>query len=211
VLLLQVPVELGRDEARQAAREELGKQIYRDARPSLTQRVLSWVWDHVSELFDRAAGASPGGWAGLLAVAAVVVLAVVAVRLQLGPLQRAGSREPPLFAGRARTAAEHRSAADAHAAAGEWAEAVRDRLRAIITGLEERSLLDPRPGRTADEAAAAAGVAVPSSAAGLRDAARVFDEIWYGGRPATADHDRALRALDDAVRAARPLAPPVGR
>lgn len=202
----QVPVELGRDDARRAAQAELGKQIYRDARPGLLQRLIGWLWHLLSSLLDRAAGASPGGWPGLLAVVVVVVLAVVALRLRLGPLRRADGREQPLFTGRARTAAEHRAAADQHAAAGRFDEAVRDRLRAVITGLEERSLLDPRPGSTADEAAAAAAVAVPSSAVALRDAARVFDEIWYGGRTATAEHDRALRELDDAIRAARPLA-----
>ncbi len=206
----QVPVELGRDEARRAAQGELAKQIYREARPGLTQRALGWRWDHVSELFERAAGASPGGWSGLVAVVVVVALAMVALRLRLGPLQRAEAREQPLFTGRPRTAAEHRAAADGHAAAGRFAEAVRDRLRAVITSLEERSLLDPRPGRTADEAATAAGVAVPSSAAALQVAARVFDEIWYGGRTATAEHDRALRALDDAIRTARPLAGSLG-
>jgi Domain of unknown function (DUF4129) len=203
---LQVPVELGRDAAREAAREELAKQVYRDAGPSLTERLLRWVWGYVSDLFDLAAGASPGGYVGLVALLLVVAVAAVALRLRLGPLQRAAAREPALFARRPRTAAQHRAAADAHAAAGRWPDAVRDRLRAVITSLEERALIDPRPGRTADEAAAAAGVAVPSSAAALRDAAREFDEIWYGGRPATRDHDAALRALDDELRAARPLA-----
>jgi Domain of unknown function (DUF4129) len=68
-------------------------------------------------------------------------------------------------------------------------------------------LLDPGPGRTADEAAAAAGAAVPSCAASLRQAAQVFDEIWYGGRAATRDHDDLLRALDAQVAAARAAQP----
>ena len=58
----------------------------------------------------------------------------------------------------------------------------------------------PRPGRTADEAAAEAGRALPDRDAELRAAARLFDDVWYGGRAATA-MDAQLRAVDEAVRA----------
>jgi hypothetical protein len=203
-LSARVPVDLDRASAARAAREELAKQVYREAGPSLSQRALRWIYDHLSDLFDRAAGVSPGGYVGLVAVAVVVVVAVVALRMGLGPMRGSNSSETPLFVGRARTAAEHRASADAHAAAGRWAEAVRDRLRAVITGLEERTLLEPRPGRTADEAAAAAAAVVPECAADLRASTRTFDDIWYGGRPADASHDALLRRLDDRVRASRP-------
>jgi hypothetical protein len=204
LLPLHVPVDLDRSAAARAARGELAKQIYRDARPGLRERGLRWVIDHLNELFDRAAAVSPGGASGLIAVVVVIVVAAVALRLRVGPMRRASSSETPLFLGRAWSAAQHRAAADAHAADGLWAEAVRDRLRAVITGLEERTLLDPRPGRTADEAAADAGSVVPECAADLRAAARIFDEIWYGARPADATHDALLRRLDDRVRASRP-------
>jgi hypothetical protein len=200
----RVPVDLDRATAARLAREELAKQVYREAGPSLTQRALHWIYDHLSDLFDRAAGISPGGYLGLVAVVVVIVVAAVALRLGLGPMRRSSSSETPLFVGRTRTAAEHRASADANAAAGRWAEAVRDRLRAVITGLEERTLLEPRPGRTADEAAAAAAAVVPECTADLRAAARTFDDIWYGGRPADASHDALLRRLDDRVRASRP-------
>jgi hypothetical protein len=199
-----VPVDLDRGAAARAAREELAKQIYREAGPSLTEKVLRWVSHYVNVVLDRAAGASPGGYVGLVGVVIVVLAIVVALRLGVGPLRRAEATETSLFVGGARSAAEHRAAADRHAAAGRWAEAVRDRLRAIITGLEERTLLDPRPGRTADEAAADAGAVVPECAVELRAAARVFDDIWYGARPADATHDALLRRLDDRVRASRP-------
>jgi hypothetical protein len=200
----RVPVDLDRGTAARAAREELAKQVYREAGPSLSDRVLHWVFGQLADLFDRAAGASPGGYLGLFTVLVVLLVAAVALRLGLGPMQRSSSGETPLFVGSARTAAAHRAAADAHASAGRWAEAVRDRLRAVITGLEERTLLEPRPGRTADEAAADAGRVVPECAADLRLAARVFDEIWYGARPADATHDALLRGLDERVRASRP-------
>jgi hypothetical protein len=133
------------------------------------------------------------------------VTLVVAVVRRVRPGARAGTRT--LFAGRVRSAAEHRAAADAAAAQGDWAEAVRERLRAVVRDLEERGLLDVRPGRTADEAAVLGGQVLPDVAADLRTAARVFDDVWYGGRTATADSDAQLRAVDDAVRAARPRQP----
>jgi hypothetical protein len=203
-LVQRVPVDLSRAAAARAAREELAKQIYRESGPSLTEQVLRWVFRYIRAVLDRAAGASPGGYVGLVGVVVVVLAIVVALRLGVGPMRRASATETALFVGGARTAAEHRAAADAHAAAGRWAEAVRDRLRAIITGLEERTLLEPRPGRTADEAAADAGAVVPECAADLRAAARVFDDIWYGARPADATQDAMLRSLDDRVRASRP-------
>jgi hypothetical protein len=203
-VIASVPVDLGRDEAAQLARDELAKQVYRDAGPGLVERLVRWLLEQAGRLLDGAAGVSPGGYAGLVVVLLLVAAAVVAVRLKLGPLGRRATREEALFVGRTRTAAQHRAAADAHAAAGAWAEAVRERLRAVVRSLEERAVLDERPGRTADEAAAEAGRALPDCAAGLRAAAVLFDEVWYGGRPAGPASYAALRDLDAQVQAARP-------
>ncbi len=202
--MASVPVGLGRDEAARLAREELAKQVYRDAGPGLVERLVRWLLERAGRLLDGAAGVSPGGYAGLVVVLLLVAVAIVAVRLKVGPLGRRAARDEALFVGRSRTAAQHRAAADAHAAAGAWAEAVRERLRAVVRSLEERAVLDERPGRTADEAAAEAGRALPSCAAGLRSAAVLFDEVWYGGRPAGPESYAALRDLDARVQAARP-------
>ena len=203
-MIASVPVDLGRDQAAQLAREELAKQVYRDAGPGLVERLVRWLLEQAGRLLDGAAGVSPGGYSGLVVVLLLVAAAVVAVRLKVGPLGRRAAREEALFVGRTRTAAQHRAAADAHAAAGAWAEAVRERLRAVVRSLEERAVLDERAGRTADEAAAEAGRALPSCAAGLRAAAVLFDEIWYGGRPAGPESYAALRDLDAQVQATRP-------
>ena len=76
-------------------------------------------------------------------------------------------------------------------------------MRAIVRELETRGVLEPRPGRTADEVAREAGAAVPAVAADLRTAATVFDEVWYGGRPATAQADALLRQADQRVQRAQ--------
>ena len=202
-MILDVPVELSREAARAAARAELADPLYQQDQPSLAERVLTELVERLQELLDRAAEVSPGGYVGLIVLVLLAVLAGIALRLRAGPLGR-GAQAQVLLPDRSRSAAEHRAAADRYAAEGAWAEAVRERLRALVRGLEERGLLEPRPGRTADEAAAEASSALPGQAAALREAARLFDEVWYGGRPATPATDARLREIESSVRSARP-------
>lgn len=207
-----VPVDLGREEAQRAAREELSKEIYREAEPSWLDRLINRFFEELAELLAKAGDAAPGGSVGLAVIVLLVLIAVVAIRLKVGPLARTAAGDTSLFAGRPRSSRDYRAAADAHASAGEWAAAVRERMRAIIRSLEERDVLDPRPGRTADEGAREAGAVLPACAAQLRAAARAFDDIWYGGRTATAAADAQLREIDQLVQAARPVvstAPPL--
>jgi hypothetical protein len=196
----------GRDAAREAAQRELSDPVYGAAEPSWPQRALDWLLERLGELLRAAADVSPGGYGGLIVLGALILLAVIGIRLRLGRVRRIAGGDRPLFAGGPRSAADHRRTADEHAGRGEWADAVRERLRAIARGLEERDLLDQRPGRTAGETAADAGRLLPALAADLRAAATAFDEVSYGGREATAATDEQLRALDDAVRATRPEA-----
>jgi len=209
-----VPVELGRDEARLRARAELADPSY-DADPSLLERVVAWLLEQLGRLVDVSAGVSPGAWVGLGLLLALLLLGVLVVRRLVGPLARSARRGDPLFDSRALSAAEHRAASDEAARQGDWARALVERYRALVRGLEERAVLDPRPGRTADEAAQEAGTQLPDLAADLIAGARLFDAVRYGGHTCGApDHER-LRALDDAVRRARPAvgspaaAPPV--
>jgi hypothetical protein len=98
--------------------------------------------------------------------------------------------------------------ADDYAAAGRFAEAVRERLRAIVRDLVEREVITHHPGWTVTELARAAASARPAAAAPLDGASAVFSEIWYGQRVATADDDQAMRAHASGVRAAVEI--PVG-
>jgi Domain of unknown function (DUF4129) len=198
-----VPVELGRDEARELAIRELANPAY-DADPPLPQRVVEWIIQRIQELIGRAAGALDEGF-GIAILAAVLALVIAAVVLRMGPLaRRRRVRSEPLFPTGRRTAAEYRAAADAAAAEENWSAAVIERYRAIVVGFEERGLLEPRPGRTADEAAAEAGVIFPGLVAELTDASRLFDAVRYGGHAATHVDDARMRRLDDEARAARP-------
>ena len=95
------------------------------------------------------------------------------------------------------------------AASQQWAEAVRERLRAISRDLEERVLVDRRPGRTAYELATEGGAALPGSAPLLREAADRFVAIWYGSSRASAEDYQRLTAIDNAVGNDRPARTPV--
>lgn len=199
------PVRVPRVPAREAAERELADPRYHQNDPNLLQRALDWLWDRIGDLFEAAAGATPGGWTGLLAIVLVVLLLAVALRLRLGALRRTPtSGSGALFGDRPRTAAEHRAAAERHAADSRWTEAVQERMRAIVLALEERTLLTPGPGRTADEAASEAGRVLPAHAERLRAAARTFDDVTYGGRPGTAQEYAALSTLDTDLRHSKP-------
>jgi hypothetical protein len=205
---------VGRDEARQAAERELSKGVYHQDEPGPVERAVNAVIDWISDFLDRIAGAAPGGSLGVLVLLAIVVAVGAVVIWRTGPVRRGARLRPALFdlSGDA-DAAEHRRRADEHAAGGRYAEAVRERMRAIVRELETRGVLDPRPGRTADEVAWEAAAAVPAVSGDLRTAAGVFGEIWYGGRPATAQADALMREADDRIRRAQlavaGAAPPV--
>jgi Domain of unknown function (DUF4129) len=206
-----VPVDLGREEAQHLAAQELADPAYHVDDPSLIQRVITWVLGKLSQLLDTAAAVTPGGWWGLLVLLALGVGILALVLWRGGPVRRtAATGDTALFVGKARSAADHRRAADQAAASARWVEAVLERYRAIVRSLEERTILDPRPGRTADEAAAEAALVLPLLAEDLRAAAQTFDSVAYGGRGASSTDDRFLRELDRAVQATTPRAHAAG-
>ncbi|GAA0396139.1 membrane protein [Acrocarpospora corrugata] len=200
--LLDVPVDLGREAARDAAIRELAKPMY--PRQSWWDRLVEWAFERLDELF-RAAEGVPGGWAALFVLVLVVAgLAVLLLRAATRAT-RAASGAAELYDEQIRSAAEHRAAAEAHAQRQEWAAAVRERLRAIARDLEERAIVDGQPGRTAAEFATEAGRALPAFAAELAAAARHFDDVTYGETPGTPDGYARLAALDESLRQARPI------
>lgn len=198
--------DLTRDSARDAARAELSRREYADAQPPLLVRLAGRLVRELGELLDGAAAAVPGGRLGLLLLLGLLVLLVAVVLARVRPAGRSGARAP-LFAGSAELSAkQHRELAEQAAAEGRFADAVRERLRAVVRDLEARGVLDPRPGRTAGEIARDAGAAVPAVAADLRRASIVFDEVWYGGRAADASSYALLVEVDERVGRSRLVA-----
>ncbi|GAA5044105.1 hypothetical protein HNP84_004556 [Thermocatellispora tengchongensis] len=202
-LLLSPPVDIERGEAQgRALRELLGGRYEHE---SLPDRVMRTVQQYLGDLFDTTAG--PAG--GLLAVAGIVLVLGGLVALLVWQAKRASRGRAKraaedIFGARARSAAEHRAESERLAAEGQYAEAVRERLRAVARDLEERAVVDGLPGRTADELAREAGRALPAFAADLAAAARVFDDVTYGEVPGTPAAYETLRSLDERLRAAKP-------
>lgn len=207
-----IPVDTPRAPAREAAESELSKPMYHENDPNFLQRALNQFWDWVADVFDAAAGAAPGGPLGLVVLVVILIALAAALWWRLGTPQRSPRPVDALFDDDGpRSAAQHRAAAETHAAALRWTEAVQERMRAIVRALEERALLDPRPGRTADEAAAEAGRTLPEHTTRLQAAARNFDDVTYGGRTADQPTYLSLRTLDLELDEAKPLLPGASR
>jgi hypothetical protein len=202
-----LPPPVDRDQARELARRELQKQIYHRDEPSFLDRLMRRISDWLNSVLDHAPGNHTGGngsWTALVVLLLLLVLIAVAVWWRIGNVRRNAAERAGLLGDTDTTAGDHRTAAERHAAAGEWPEAIRERLRAIARDLEERIIVAPRPGRTADELAAEAGAALPDHADELAAGVRIFDDVWYGGRTGDADGYRQLTELDERLRSARP-------
>lgn len=189
-----------RQEGQQLARTELSKAIYHPGVP-ITERI-----EQAIERFLNSAGvAVPVGWWAIVALAALLVIAIAVVMAWIGPVRRSRARAmDPLLSSGQLSARDHRQKAERLAAAGDYAAAIVESVRAIAVELEERGVLEPRVGRTADEFAAEASQPLPGHAAGLRAAAQLFDDVRYGERTGTAAGYQEVRELDVAIQAARP-------
>lgn len=186
---------IGRRTGQRLARHEL-------AEIGIWQRLLAWL----VRLVNSAGTAVPGGWFGLIALAILAVLAVTAVFYLVRPATSRRVRAEPVLGDEPMTARECRLAAERLAAAGNYAGAIVETVRAIAADLDERGVLPPRPGRTADELAAEAGRELPSQAAHLRTAARLFDDIRYGDKDGSLAGYQLVSRVARSVRAARPVA-----
>jgi len=199
-----VPVVPDGDAARDWARRELSEPIYHEQQ-SLLARLIGWI---EGMLRDAQHAAQNLDWriAALVLTAVVVVAGGIAL-LVTGPIRRSRSAaaSSDIFAETTLSAAEHRSAAELAATRGDWHTAVLERFRAIVRSLEERVILDERPGRTAHEAAAQSATALPVLAGELLSASEIFDAVCYGSGHATRDTDAELRSLDRKIQAAHPV------
>jgi hypothetical protein len=194
------PAPVGRSSGRDLAKHELSKHIYHRYDDSWPIAALKWLERELGKLFDTVGKHAPGGGVGAAAFLVLLLALVALARWRLGPLGRQARVATPVLGDQIRTAAEHRALAAAAAARGEWTVAVIEGMRAVARQVEESGLLDPRPGRTADELARDAARQSPPAAAALEDAARTFDAVAYGRRPATAQSYDVIRRADDLVR-----------
>jgi hypothetical protein len=196
---VNVPVDIDPDAAREAAANELADPVYQQAEPSLAERVFAWLGERLADALAAVGGSASGG---LLALVLLGLLVFAVVRLRVGRLTRSRPGARAVFAaGRTHTAGEHRQAAEQARARGDLAGAVRERFRAIVRELNDRGVLDERSGRTVDEIAVQAAERLPRHAGEFRAAATLFDDVVYGGHPATEAGYRDLAALDTELQA----------
>jgi Domain of unknown function (DUF4129) len=189
-----------RQQGQRLARGELSKHMYHPG-ISLTER----IGHAIDNLLNGPAVAI--GRTGLIVLAAVLAVAIVVVMSWIGPVARSRSRgRVPLLAASQLSARDHRLQAERMAAAGDYTAAIIESVRAVAVGLEERGIVLPRVGRTADEFAAEASRPLPGHAASLMAVARLFDDVRYGERAGTAAGYQQVRDLDAAIQGARPVA-----
>lgn len=198
-------IDIDRDAAHQAAQIELNKPIY--SKGSAARQFAEWVNELLYRLLEKTAKI-PGGWfttTVLLILLAVAV--VVAIHIARRTMRTNRGGDYLLFEAVQLTAAQHRATAESYAAEGNWSAAIRHRLRAVARQLEETGVLEPAPGRTANELARDAGAVLPHLADELSQAATAFNDVTYGERPGTEAAYRMIAALDDHLRSRAPTTP----
>ncbi len=196
-------LDIDRDAAHDAAQRELAKPIY--PKPSLTERFTDWLQDLLYRIAEEGSQL-PGGWFTITVLVTILVVAVVvAVRIARRTMRTNRGGEAALFDSHELSAAQHRALAEQNAAQGNWAAAIRHRLRALARQLEEDGVLNPVPGRTATELAADTGAAVPDLAGDLSRAVDTFNDVTYGERPGTAAGYQVIADLDNRLRSRGPV------
>jgi ABC-type multidrug transport system fused ATPase/permease subunit len=211
------PVNVSSDQARQMAIRELSKSQYH--RGGLQQPPAgqpSAIQPSPSPLTQPPQASAPSHALAIVLIILAVFLLVAVALLVLRWLGKprtdkrrkekrekrggSGSMAQEILTG----AALHRRNAEQAAAAADFAEAIRERFRAVIATLDERGLLPERADRTADEAAADAGAILPAHAEVLVAAARAFDEVEYGEYVGTPQAYAVISEVDELVRTEQP-------
>lgn len=191
-------IDIDRDAAHQAAQNELNKPIYPKA--SASDKILDWVNELIYRLLQKTASL-PGGWfTATVLFILLAVAVVVAIHVARRTMRTNRGGDYSLFEAAQLTAAQHRATAESYAAEGNWTAAIRHRLRAVARQLEETGVVNPAPGRTANELARDAGAVLPHLAGELAQAATAFNDVTYGERPGTPDAYRMIADLDDHLR-----------
>jgi hypothetical protein len=201
-------IDIDRDAAHEAAQRELDKPIY--PKGSISQRIHEWIHELLYRIIEKGSSV-PGGWfTVVVALTVVVAAAVIAIRIGRRTIRTRAGADYRIFDAGQLSAAQHRAIAEGYAAEGNWAAAIRHRVRAVARALEETAILDPAPGRTANELASAAAERLPALAADLSRSATAFNDVTYGNRPGTQVGYQLIVDLDNHLQT-RPAVGPAGQ
>ncbi|CAB4705209.1 unannotated protein [freshwater metagenome] len=200
-LLRDPPLLPTPEDARSELRRELVRPEYHQRNP--VQELLDWLGRTIDGTLQAASGTPPLATFAALVAFLLLVLGVGALvsRTRRSPRQRAGTRA--VLADEQVGAAELRAHAETALAEGRYEDAVVDAYRALTVLQVERGLLDDAPGATAHEVARTLGARRPDLVESLESAARLFDEVLYGDRPADRDQALSVLAIDAAGVGAR--------
>lgn len=194
-----------RDTATRDLAHELARREYAQAVPNPVLEFLARLWADFLAWVDSLNALAPNlGWlVVLLALAAVIAAVMLFVRPRLRR-RPAGAPQAgaPVGLDAALDAAGYRLRAERALLSADYATAVLERFRAVVAGAEERTLLDPQPGRTATEVALALGASFGESAPELRRAATLFNAVHYGHHEPTADDARWLAGVEERLSTA---------
>ncbi len=180
---------IGRRAAQILARRELDKV-------SILERILRFI----SGLFGLGSNAVPTGWFGLAVLGVLAIALAVAIATWFRPSRRRRIRGDAVLDGQSLSAADYRRRAGKLADAGDYTGAIVECVRAIAAEVDERGILPPRLGRTADELALEAGLELPALAADLRTATTLFNDVRYGDRPGTRSGYELVTRVDARAR-----------
>lgn len=199
------PVDPDREEARKWAVDELSKPVYRDAQPDW----LADLWRQFLEWLRSLGSGDPAVDSGAaVPIIGVTIVVLIAAAILLARPRLNARRRPPagdeVDADPSISPAEYRRRAEAAAARSDWRTAVVEQFRAIVRSAEDRTVIDPLPGRTADEVTGQLAGAFGMHAAELRQAAGLFDAIRYGSAEASARDHNGMIALDQLLVSAKP-------
>lgn len=205
---LDIPIVLGPEEARRRAEEELAKAKYGGdfELPDWLNRLFTRLGDLIDRLVDltvrRPGSGQTNGdinW-GFVILVAILVAAIVVIVWKVGvPRWNKKALDSELDLDSTKPPSDYRELAEHAAAAADWASAVRDRYRAVIRELELRTILEPRPARTAWEAATSAVRLLPEVQAALFGGAQLFNDVVYGDHQAAEEHYRQMIAFDEQI------------
>ena len=194
-------VLIDRDAAHDAAQRELSKPTY--PKQNFSERFGDWINDFIYRIIAKGSEL-PGGWFTIAVVFTLLVVAiVVAVRVAQRTMKTNRKGDSALFGSAELSAAEHRATAERFAAEANWTAAIRHRLRAVARQLEESSVLNAVPGRTANELAHDTAKLLPELTSELAYAAASFNDVTYGERPGSEPAYRNIARLDEQIRSRR--------
>ncbi len=193
------------DEARRWLTEELSKAPYVESKPGPMEIFWRAVLDWIVNAFDGARSLDSELGVVLLGLAALVVIGLT-VWFVRPRLNAAARQQGEIFAGtEVLEAVQHRRLGAAAARSGRYDDALTETLRAVIRSAEERTLIDPAPGRTAVEASQLVGARFPDHFPEMQWLAARFNEVRYGGGHASQEDYERARVVDQRLEKAVPV------